>query len=158
MNKNKLIESFMIMFLSRSKDIKVQYFRYIVTGGFVTCLDVAILFSLTYLLRINHMSAVVCGFLTAMVITYVLSHFWVFSRDSSLVSAKKHVGDFIVFSGISLVGLLLTVGIIWILYDLSGLHLLFAKFIAIFVVSFWNFLSRKFLVFERKESLVRVEG
>ena len=74
---------------------------------------------------------------------------WVFD-DKRSEDAKKSFQDIVFFYLLSLGGLIITMGTIFILYDTLKYHELLAKIAALALAFIWNFLSRKFFIFERK--------
>jgi hypothetical protein len=73
---------------------------------------------------------------------YVLSSIWVFPY-----APRNAVIGFTAFSLLSLVGLAITWGTMWLLYDNLGIFYLFAKGVALLFAFCWNFLSRRYWLF-----------
>ena len=74
---------------------------------------------------------------------------WVF-KDKRDAERKKGFKDIIFFYFLSLVGLLITVTVIYIVHRQFMYHPLTAKIVALGMAFVWNFLSRKFLIFEKE--------
>jgi len=118
-----------------------QFFRYLFCGGTATLVDLIILFSFTNIFHFNYLLAAAVGFSGGVATNYTLNIALVFQSSGKL---KK---EFPLFAFFSIIGLLLTETILWILVDRFGMYLIFAKLIAVVIVLNWNFFMRKKFVF-----------
>ena len=92
--------------------------------------------------RLNQYVANSLGFLTAVVSNFILNRIWTFQ------SADPHVAvQFGKFLGISLIGLALNNGIIYVLHERLGLHFYLSKLIATAIVTIWNFGANVLITF-----------
>lgn len=126
----------------------IRIFRALFVGGVSMIFDMAALFFVTSVLHLFYQIGVVAGFFVGAVVNYILTHFWVFSRVK--ISRKKHTQDFILFGIIGVIGLLLTMGLIFILYEQLAFSLFVSKILSAILVFFWNYGARKVLIFEKK--------
>lgn len=74
---------------------------------------------------------------------------WVF-KDKRDARQKEGFKDIVFFYLLSLIGLLITVAVIYIVHRQLMYHPLPAKIVALGIAFVWNFLSRKFLIFEKE--------
>ena len=130
-------------FCGRSKDMKVQLFRYGIAGLTAAAVDTGLLALLTELLGEKLLLlwmaiAFACGLAT----TYLLSINWVFSNRT-----KGQVAELIIFVFIGLIGLGLTELLVWVLAIKLDWHYLLAKITAATTVFIWNFTAKKLLLF-----------
>ena len=105
-------------------------------------------FSLTWLLKeelhVNKFIANAVGFTFAVLSNYFINRFWTFSTvDKQQVS--KQLGAFVL---VSLFGLALNSGFIYLFTTIWVLDFYLSKILAIVLVFFWNFSANYFLVFK----------
>ncbi|TDO19649.1 GtrA family protein [Pedobacter duraquae] len=105
-------------------------------------------FSLTWLLkeelRVNKFIANAVGFTFAVLSNYFINRFWTFgSVDKQQVS--KQLSAFVL---VSLFGLALNSGFIYLFTTVWMLDFYISKIIAVVLVFFWNFSANYFLVFK----------
>ena len=105
-------------------------------------------FSLTWLLKeelhVNKFIANAVGFTFAVLSNYFINRFWTFSTvDKQQVS--KQLGAFVL---VSLFGLALNSGFIYLFTTVWVLDFYLSKILAIVLVFFWNFSANYFLVFK----------
>ncbi len=136
-----------IFFKGKNQDFFVQFFRYCFVGGVAAVLDTGLVVYLTDYVKIYYIFSVIAGFIIGVTVNYLLSSLWVFHRELSSVSKKQHVIDISLFTFIGIIGLILTIIIIWVLFDLFSFSILISKLIAVAIVLSWNFLARKYFVF-----------
>ena len=125
----------------------IQFFRYCFVGGFAAIVDTGLVVYLTESLKLYYVFSVIAGFAVGILINYILSSIWVFQRALASVSKKQHLLDMCLFMIIGVLGLLLTLAIIWLMYDYLHFSILFSKVLAVGLVLFWNFTARKYLIF-----------
>ena len=134
----------------RSNNGFIQFIRY----GFVSVVALAVDFGgmvlLVELLSMHYLIAATISFTAGLVVNYLLSRAWVFTDRKY----ESRVKEFIVFTGIGIVGLLLNNSIMWLAVEKIGIYYIFSKIIATILVFFWNFGLRKMLVFKQ----VKTEG
>ncbi len=79
------------------------------------------------------------------VVQYVCCSWWVFPT-----APRNAVIGFTAFTLLSLVGLGITDGVIWLLNCRCSVHYLLAKCVALALAFVWNFSSRKYLLFRQQ--------
>lgn len=116
--------------------------KFCIVGGIGVLVDFGITFLLKEKLKINKYIANSLGFIAAASSNFALNRIWTFqSTDPEITS------QYIQFIGISAIGLGLNNLIIYILSDKLHLNFYTSKFIAIVMVTAWNFLMNYFFTF-----------
>jgi putative flippase GtrA len=120
----------------------------LVKFGFTGMSGLVIDFSVTWLLKdelhLNKFLANAAGFTMAVISNYIINRLWTFSeRERTKVSRQ-----FASFLVVSLVGLLLNSGFVYLFNEQLGLDFYLSKAIAILLVFFWNFSANYFFVFK----------
>ena len=131
------------LFININNNTFIQFFRYLFVGGFAFLIDSGLLYILTEYAHLHYLFSATFGFIFGLVINYLLSKIWVFSSNT----IKKQWVEFIVFSLIGIVGLGLNNLFLWIFTDYCSIHYMLSKVLTTIIVFFWNFLARKFILF-----------
>ena len=118
-------------------------FKYALVGGVAFLLDFGLLFFLTEYLHVYYVLSATAAFVAGLLCNYILSVYWVFQERA----LSNRLTEFLVFSLIGVVGLLLNDGLIWSLTEMGGMHYLASKVLAAVVIFFWNFFARRQLLF-----------
>jgi len=139
------------LFVEKTDNTFIQFFRYCFVGGFATVVDWG-LSALLFYFVFNIQYAIVCNglsFVAGLIVNYCLSTFWIFKN--SKISNKFL--EFLSFAAIGLVGLLITFGITYLfeisLAQVTDLYQIIAKVSSTAVAFLWNFFARKFLLFNK---------
>ena len=123
--------------------LSIQLLKYALVGGIAFLLDFSMLYVLTDYLHIYYILSATVAFIAGLLCNYVLSVFWVFSERA----LSNKLAEFLVFSLIGLIGLLLNDGLIWTLTEVGKMHYLASKVLAAVVIFFWNFFARRQVLF-----------
>jgi putative flippase GtrA len=123
--------------------LSVQILKYGLVGGVAFALDFSLLFVLTEYLHLYYILSATVAFVAGLLCNYFLSVYWVFNERA----LSNKYAEFLVFSLIGLVGLLLNDGLIWSLTELGRIHYLASKVLAAVAVFFWNFFARRQVLF-----------
>lgn len=126
-----------------SQSTSFQFMRYLVVGGGAFAVDFGLLFILTEKVQLNYLVSATASFLVGVAVNYIGSVLWVFS-SRKLKSVKIELILFVIISGI---GLLLNIGLIWVLTEVLGMMYLVSKLISAVIVVVWNFVGRKLILF-----------
>ena len=130
-----------------SGDIRIQAFRYLISGGTAFVADTGLLTLLTELFGREHLLLwTAIAFCVGLLITYLFSILWVFDNRS----LKSRTAEVTIFVGIGVIGLGLTELLMWLFADKAGLHYLLSKIITTVLVFVWNFAAKKLLLFRSK--------
>lgn len=115
--------------------------------GAVGISGMAVDFGITYVfkekVKINKYLANTFGFLSAASSNFILNRIWTFQSADPAVAFQ-----YFKFLSLSIVGVLLSNGIIYLLHDRFKWNFYFAKLISIGVVLFWNFFASYFFTFK----------
>ncbi len=125
----------------------IQFFRYVFAGGAATLVDWAALWLLHSCLGVPLYVSVAAAFILGLVTNYLLSVLFVFTGTPT---DKKRSQEFFVHLVTGLIGLALTEGIVYLMDLIPGLHYMIAKIVATAVVFFWNYGSKKIILYRRK--------
>ena len=130
-----------------TSDVRIQLFRYLVSGGPAFLVDAGLLALLTECFGREHLLLwTAIAFAAGLVITYLFSILWVFDRRNM----KSRAAEITVFALIGVSGLGLTELLMWLFADKAGMHYLVAKVATTVLVFFWNFAAKKLLLFRNK--------
>lgn len=131
------------LLLHKTHDAKVQLFRYLIVGFIAFGVDFATLYVMTSILEVHYLISNVFGFVFGLLTNYRLSIHWVFA-NRKMEDQKK---EFIVFTVIGLIGLMINQLVMWGLTEHLALYYLYSKIVATGVVFLWNFFARRHIVF-----------
>ena len=147
------------IFFKPAKSSMIEFIRSLFVGATAFVADFLILVLLKELGNANTLISSTLGFVGGVTVNYMLSTFWAF-RSSNVKSSFMR---FIIFVAIAIVGLILNYLIIDLfdVYFASILLLgsmlkperyyMLGKIVATIVVFFWNFFSRKLLLYRNKD-------
>ncbi|MBQ3928596.1 MAG: GtrA family protein [Clostridia bacterium] len=142
------------LFVEETDNTFIQFFRYLLVGGFATVVDWG-LSALLFYMVFGQNDAILCNgtsFVAGLVVNYFLSTFWIFKNSK----ISNRFLEFLSFAAIGVVGLVLTLVITWgfeaLLKDVTSLYQMIAKVVSTAVSFFWNFFARKFLLFDKKHN------
>ncbi|MBI1937684.1 MAG: GtrA family protein [Ignavibacteriales bacterium] len=130
--------------LSPNTKTVIQPLRFVITGAFTVSIDLLILFLLYKLLNVNYLVAAAFGFLVGSLINYLISIRWVFINGKYRFQSL----ELTIFLLTSTVALLLNQLVIYVSVEKFSLPVIFSKGNSIVVVTVFNFLSKKFIVFK----------
>jgi putative flippase GtrA len=119
-----------------------QILKFGVVGFLAFLIDYGILMLLSQVFGIDPVIAAAISFIISLVFNYLASMRYVFSHRDDMSSSH----EFVLFLGLSVVGLAINEAIIWIgttILGTSGLMVTITKVVATAVVMVWNFVSRK---------------
>ena len=143
----KLSELPAALLKGRTPDVRIQLFRYLVSGGTAFLVDAGLLALLTECFGKEHLLLwTAIAFTAGLIITYLFSIFWVFDNRNM----KNRAAEMSVFALIGVSGLGLTELLMWLLAGKAGIHYLVAKVITTVLVFFWNFAAKKLLLFRNQ--------
>jgi putative flippase GtrA len=144
---------------SKKQQLMEQIMKFGIVGGVSFLIDF-IVYTVCVYVGIHYLLAGALGFMISLVFNYLASMAFVFQRKDG---ADRKV-EFVIFLGLSAIGLLINEGIIWLCID--GIYKNFplmesflsekpaqmgAKIIATGIVMIYNFISRKVFI-EKKEA------
>ncbi|WP_077152602.1 GtrA family protein [Bacteroides bouchesdurhonensis] len=127
----------------------IQLFRYTLVGGLAFVVDFGLLFFLTEYVRLHYLISATISFLAGLLVNYVISTQWIF-RDSKIKNKKV---EFILFGLIGVIGLILNNVLIYLFTDVVGLYYMLSKLVTAIIVYMWNFLGRRYFLFNAKSKM-----
>lgn len=133
------------LFVVPTVNVYLQLFRYGFVGGIAFVVDYGTLFVLTHYLAVPYLVSAAIAFILGLATNYVFSISWVFRKNCTM----ERWQEFLFFAVIGVVGLILNELIMYVSTELLQIHYMFSKLISTAIVFFWNFLARKFLLFNK---------
>jgi putative flippase GtrA len=138
--------------LSEKKALFLEMFRYLIVGGLAFIVDFGVLvlcreFIFTEAVPFGLYISTAAGFIAGLLFNYVFSILFVF-ESAKKSRAGRSVKDFIVFTLIGVIGLLLTEVGMYVGADLLGQDYRLVKIVVTAIVLLWNYLGRKLLIFK----------
>lgn len=131
------------LFVAKTENGILQFFRYGLVATLALIIDLGVLVLLVEIIKLNYLIAASISFGLGLIANYLLSVYWVF--HSSKFDDRKR--EFLLFSAIGLIGLVLNDVSIWFFTARIGLFYVASKLISVIIVFFWNFFMRKCLIF-----------
>jgi putative flippase GtrA len=136
-----------------TKEFITEGLKYLVVGGFCTVIDFLLLYLLVEKLFVNYVLASAISFSISVIVNYVLCTIWIFKTHT----VKDKYKEFLFYLIISLVGLSINSGLIWLLTENLSLQFMVSKVVATPIVLLWNFLARKYFLHTNKSSTNKYE-
>lgn len=134
---------FQRLFLKKSDRLTIHLVRAIFSSNIAFALDYGLLVLLTEVVGLHYLVSNGIAFMAGTTLLYVLSIYWVFNRRAI---QSRHL-EYWVFILIGAVGLGFNEILMWVFTEKVGVFYLYSKFIAGSTVFFWNFLSRRYILF-----------
>jgi putative flippase GtrA len=119
-----------------------QLARFGVIGACTAALDFGFLYVLVNVVHLNYLLSALVAFTTASTLNYLFSAQYVF-----LVGRFARGPEFTIFMVTTAAGLALNQLTMWALVGRVGVNYLLAKCASLIIVTCWNFLSKKRIVF-----------
>lgn len=138
--------SFKKILFGKTTNLFIQFFRYTLVGGLAFVVDLVLLFVLTEYAHWHYLVSATLSFLAGLLVNYILRTQWIFR--SSKIKNKKI--EFILFGLIGVIGLGLNNVLLYFFTDLIGLYYMLSKLITAVLVYAWNFLGRRYFLFNAK--------
>lgn len=123
-----------------------QLFRFGIVGVICFLIDYLLMVGMTELLRIDYLISGGISFTVSTVVNYLLSMWFVFQSKKDI----NKVREFLVFTGLSIIGLGINEGLMWICVEKLSIFYMIAKIIVTAVVMLYNFITRKLILEDRK--------
>ena len=132
------------------KKLLEQIVKFGIVGALAFVIDYAVLFVLVEFFHMNSIAAATISFTVSVIFNYLASMKYVFVGRAD--QSKRT--QFIIFIVLSVIGLLINDGIMWVLNGiLKGFiptyYYLISKIVATAIVMVWNFVSRKIFLEEK---------
>lgn len=122
----------------------LKLIKYCVVGASGMLIDFAITYLLKEKIKANKYIANSAGFIAAATSNFFLNKFWTFQDKADNIPV-----EYLSFLGIGLLGLLINNLVIYLLTEKYKNNFYLSKFIAIIVVTFWNFMMNYLFTFNQ---------
>jgi putative flippase GtrA len=119
-----------------------QAIKYLIVGGVCTIIDFALLYTLTKFCGLNYLVSSTISFLSGTFLNYYLCTFWIFK----VRAVEKIHHELLYYIIITMVGLGISVLLIWVFTHFLGFYFMISKLLATFVTYWWNFGARKYFL------------
>jgi putative flippase GtrA len=122
---------------------RLQVFRFLLVGLFCASIEYLTFNVFINAFKIEYLVANVISIVIAVSINYLLSRAFVFEK--SKYSKRDEFLSFVLFSVLAIV---LNQLILWMFFEIIKLDIRLCKALAIIIVAFFNFLTKKYIVFK----------
>lgn len=129
----------------KAKELIAQLFKFGIVGVIAFFIDYGILWCLTEYIGLWYLLSAFISFIISVTFNYFASMKYVFVPREDMSERKQ----FLLFVGMSAIGLCINEAGMWLLVDLVGIYYMISKIGVTAVVMVYNFITRK-LVLERK--------
>lgn len=119
-----------------------KFLKFCIVGFYGMAIDFGTTWLLKEKVRINKYIANSCGFILAATSNYLLNRFWTFHSSETHV-----VTQYLTFILISVAGLAINNIVVYLLADKMRMNFYFSKFIAVCIVTLWNFIMNYLITF-----------
>ncbi len=142
------------LFLKPTSNALIQMFRYLFVGGIAFVVDGGSLWVVHSCFGVHYLIATALAFLFGLTANFFLARSFVFKGNHTSFNA---MAEFISYAVIGLIGLALTMGLMYLGVDVCGLPVMLTKCIAVALVLVWNFAARKIFIYKDKKDGVSHE-
>lgn len=122
-----------------NKKLLTQILKFIVVGGIATVIDYIIFYIMYDVMNINTLVSNIVSFSISVIYNYIASIKWVFDVDKE----KDKKQQFIIFIILSIIGLGINTGIVFVLIEVLKVYSMISKVVATGIVMVFNFITRK---------------
>lgn len=133
------------LFFAPTKNGMIQFFRYAFVGGIATIVDWGIQFFVTSA-GVHYLLVAILAFCAGLVCNFLLSKLFVFQAEKTSMHLPS---EFISYGIIGIIGLGLTMVIMYFITEKLAVNFMISKMIATVIVLAWNFLARKFFIYQK---------
>lgn len=121
------------------KQLLQQITKFGVVGVIAFVIDYGLMVLLTEAFGINYLISATISFTVSVIFNYIASMRYVFTHKEGMSRRR----EFIIFVVLSIIGLLINNGLMWLGTGLLGISYLITKIVATAAVMCWNFITRK---------------
>lgn len=121
------------------KKLIAQFMKFGVVGAIAFVIDFGLLALLTSGFGVNYLVSATISFTVSVIFNYFASMRYVF-RHREGMSRRR---EFVIFVVLSVIGLGINNGLMWLCVEVLNIFYLLAKIFATAVVTIWNFVTRK---------------
>lgn len=124
------------------RDFIKQFFRHSIVGGTAFLIDYGLMIAFTEIAGLYYLWSAILSFVISIIVNYVFSMRFVFKGRKDM---PKQL-EFVIFLSLSSVGLAMNTILLWYLVTYTSMHYTIAKILATFLVTIYNFFSRRRLL------------
>lgn len=121
------------------KKLIAQLMKFGVVGVIAFCIDYGLMVLLTQVFGVFYLISATISFTVSVIFNYFASMRYVFTHKEGMSRRR----EFIIFVVLSIIGLVLNNVLMWLGTSLMGISYLITKLFATFVVTIFNFVTRK---------------
>ncbi len=136
------------LFMAKTHNTFIQFFRYIFVGGLASVVDWGALWLLYSKVGIPQYIAIAVAFLCGLFVNYILSVHFVFT---GIAKDQNHSTKFSVYFTTGVIGLVLTELFMLFFESVLGIHYMVSKIITTALVFGWNFGSKKLILYRKRD-------
>ena len=123
------------LFIDKTNNTIIQFFRYIFVGGIAAVVNIGMLYIFTDIFKIYYLLSNVFSFSLGLIVNYILS-----KKFEKAISKSK---EFIIYAIIGVLGLIIDTLLVGLMTSILGLYYMLSKIISTILVFIWNFGARK---------------
>ena len=127
-----------------------KFLKYGVAGGSAFIFDFALIYILIEYVEIHYLIAVPIAFIVGTMINYGINHLWVFKGTQQNVKT-----GYVLFLIVAIVGVLLTMGFMYMMIEWWNVQTLWARVIAAGLVYIWSFSANFIFTFKEKQNVIK---
>ncbi len=131
------------IFYKKSNNLFLQSVQYAFGGGVAFIVDFSFLYLFTNFFHVYYLLSAAFAYMIGSAIHYIFSVLVVFPSRSF----ENRTIEFTIFALIGIIGLGMNEALMWFFTGRIGFHYLYSKLIATGFIFFWNFSTRKFVLF-----------
>ena len=135
----KMFNKLHIKLSDKNIHLFTQIFKFVIVGGIATIIDWIIYYICYNFIHISPFISNVFSFSISVIYNFIASVKWVFVVDEAK-SKKRIFIEFIIFS---IIGLLISEGLLYLFIKVMNLNEMLSKIIATAIVMVFNFITRK---------------
>ena len=129
------------IFIEPTEDRFLTFIRYIIFGGIVTVINIILLYIFVEFLNLNYTIANIISMAICIIITYILSKKYIFTKKVSIGIRK----EFLSYIIIAIISIIIDTIILNVLTKELSIYYLFSKILATIVSTGSNYLLKKII-------------
>ena len=137
--------NFKALFIEPTDAGFMQFFRYIFVGGASFLADYVLFHQITEA-GVHYLISGTISFLAGLWVNYALSKLLLFQKKTA---GSEKAKEMIVFAVVSVTGLAMTEGLMWLFTETLSWYYMISKAVAAIIVLFWNFFAKKLLLYRK---------
>ena len=126
-----------------------QIIKFGIVGGIAFVIDYSLLYVLTEYVGMYYLHSSIISFIVSLAFNYIASIKFVFN-----INHKQTYKDVILFVMLSIIGLLINQGVLYISVDKLDIYYMISKIGATAIVMVWNFITRKIFIDLKKDEIL----